>query len=68
MEEEEFKILRSKKFLTPHDVLALILICDRLIERNRLISAELRAALENVENVNNRLQFYRAVTMRKEKC
>ena len=67
MEEEVFRILREKKFFTPDDISSLILLCDRLFERNREIAVELRTALENLGRVHGRIDFYRKATMKEMK-
>ena len=67
MEEEVFKSLRAKRYFSPDDISSLILLCDRLFERNREIGVELRIALASLESVHNRLDFYRKVTIKEIK-
>lgn len=67
MEEEVFKILKARKYFSPQDIRSLILLCDRLFERNREISIELNAALKNLGMVHSRLDFYRKTTIKEIK-
>jgi len=67
MEEDVFRIIRAKKYFSPQEINSLILLCDRLFERNRKIANELMIALEHLGQVHCRLDFYRKTTMKEIK-
>ena len=67
MEEDIFKELRSKSFFTPQDINFLLITCDRMFERNKDISEQLKAALERLDILHRRLEFYRNTTFKELK-
>ena len=55
---------KTKTEFTAEDLHMLIVLCQRLFKRNQEIALELGKALENIDSLDRRLEFYRNTTMR----
>ena len=64
MEDLIFKIINSKNEFSDADIHMLLVLCKKLFERNEEISLELGTALEKIDRLTERIEFYRNATMR----
>lgn len=60
MEEKIFEILQGKGKLKEDDVVALFVVCKRMMQRNEKLAEQLKDAIDKVVKLEKRIDFYRS--------